>query len=470
MKKSELVFTAILVPLDFLMLILASLTAYFLRFNPAIVEIRPVIFDLQLKYYLTIVFFVAISWILIFAVSGLYSIKSNRRLIDQFYKIFTGCSGGMMLILIVIFFSRELFSSRFIVLASWIFSIIFVFIGRILIRGAQKFFLKKGIGISNLLIVGDGNIADSITRLFDKDKSFGYRIAKQIREIPDDLIGTMNKIIKKYEISEVLQCEDIGRKKSSELVDFCHERHLTYKYIPNLFEAQAINVEVWDTAGFPVIELKRTRLDGWKKILKRVFDIIGSFAAIIILSPIMIIIAIAIKLDSKGPVFFTYKERIGQGGKPFFYFKFRSMIDDACKMRYDPEFRKKVKDLRGWNKDNPMIKYKNDPRVTKVGRFIRRYSIDELPEFFNVLFGKMSLVGPRPHEPEEVAKYKKRHKKVLTIKPGITGMAQVSGRSDLEFSEEVRLDVYYIENWSFKLDLYILFKTPFILLKRISGG
>ncbi len=469
MKKSELVFTAILVPLDFLMLVLASLAAYFLRFNPSIVEIRPVIFDLQLKYYLTIVFFVAISWILIFAISGLYSIKLNRRLIDQFYKIFTGCSGGMMLILIVIFFSRELFSSRFIVLAGWIFSVIFVFIGRILIRGIQKIFLKKGIGINNLLIVGDGNVADSIIQLFNKDKSFGYRIAKQIKDIPDDLIETMNKIIKKYEISEILQCVDIGRQKSLDLVDFCHERHLTYKYIPNLFEAQAINVEVWDAAGFPVIELKRTLLDGWRKILKRVFDIIVSAIAIIIFSPIMLITAIAIKLNSKGPVFFTC-ERIGQGGKPFFYFKFRSMIDEAHKMRYDPEFRKNIKDLRGWNKDNPMIKYKGDPRVTKAGKFIRRYSIDELPEFFNVLFGKMSLVGPRPHEPEEVAKYRKRHKKVLTIKPGITGMAQVSGRSDLEFSEEVRLDVYYIENWSFKLDLYILFKTPLILLKRISGG
>ena len=469
MKKSELVFTAILVPIDFLMLMLASLAAYFLRFNPAIIEIRPVIFDLQLKYYLTIVLFVSISWILIFAISGLYSVKLNRRLIDQFYKIFTGCSGGMMLILIVIFFSRELFSSRFIVLAGWIFSIIFVFIGRILIRGIQKIFLKNGIGINNLLVVGDGSAAENIIRLFNKDKTFGYRIAKQMKDIPDDLTETMNKIIKKYEISEILQCVDIGRQKSLDLVDFCHERHLTYKYIPNLFEAQAINVEVWDAAGFPVIELKRTLLDGWRKILKRVFDIVASAIAIVIFSPVLIITAIAIKLNSKGPVFFTC-QRIGQGGKPFFYFKFRSMIDEAHKMRYDPEFRKNIKDLRGWNKDNPMIKYKSDPRVTKVGKFIRRYSIDELSEFFNVLFGKMSLVGPRPHEPEEVAKYRKRHKKVLTIKPGITGMAQVSGRSDLEFNKEARLDVYYIENWSFKLDLYILFKTPFILFKRISGG
>jgi len=135
-------------------------------------------------------------------------------------------------------------------------------------------------------------------------------------------------------------------------------------------------------------------------------------------------------------------------------------------MRYDNEFRNKVEDTRGWNEDNPMVKYKNDPRITKVGKFLRKTSLDELPEFFNVFIGKMSLVGPRPHEPEEVAKYKKRYKKLLTIKPGVTGLSQISGRSDLTFEDEAKLDTYYIENWSPKLDLYILLKTPFILFKK----
>ena len=132
-------------------------------------------------------------------------------------------------------------------------------------------------------------------------------------------------------------------------------------------------------------------------------------------------------------------------------------------MRYDPEFQAKVENMR---KGTPMLKFKNDPRLTRVGHFIRQYSIDELPEFFNVFIGRMSLVGPRPHEPEEVATYQKHHKKVLTLKPGVTGLPQISGRSDLNFEEEVRLDTYYIENWSLKLDLYILFRTPLVLLKR----
>ena len=152
--------------------------------------------------------------------------------------------------------------------------------------------------------------------------------------------------------------------------------------------------------------------------------------------------------------------RIGQGGKPFPYFKFRSMVPGTHNMRYREL---SEKDTR---KGAPVVKIENDPRITRVGGFIRKFSIDELPEFFLVLTGKMSLVGPRPHMPEEVAKYKPEHKKVLTIKPGITGLAQISGRADLDFDEEVRLDTYYIEHWSPWLDLYILFKTPIVVIFR----
>jgi lipopolysaccharide/colanic/teichoic acid biosynthesis glycosyltransferase len=179
----------------------------------------------------------------------------------------------------------------------------------------------------------------------------------------------------------------------------------------------------------------------------------------------MILTALLIKLDSFGPVFFsTFRGkptmRVGQGGKLFHYFKFRSMEPETHDQRYHELADQDVR------KGTPMVKIKDDPRITRIGKIIRRFSIDELPEFFLVLMGRMSLVGPRPHLPEEVAKYAKHHKKVLTIKPGITGMAQVSGRSDLDFEDEVRLDSYYIENWSILLDLFILFKTPFILVKK----
>jgi len=167
-----------------------------------------------------------------------------------------------------------------------------------------------------------------------------------------------------------------------------------------------------------------------------------------------------IKIDTKGPIFFTRKDddsplyRVGQGGKLFHYLKFRSMIDRSDSLRYT-----ELAD-RNLRKDGPMVKIQDDPRITRVGKFIRRYSIDELPELFLVFKGDMSLIGPRPHLPEEVAKYEHHHKKVLTIKPGMTGMAQISGRSDLTFEEEVKLDTYYIENWSMFLDFSILLKTP----------
>jgi lipopolysaccharide/colanic/teichoic acid biosynthesis glycosyltransferase len=139
------------------------------------------------------------------------------------------------------------------------------------------------------------------------------------------------------------------------------------------------------------------------------------------------------------------------------------MVDKAHQLRFDPKFVKKQEDIR---KGSPLMKFVNDPRITPVGRFIRKLSLDELPELFNVFIGKMSIVGPRPHEIEEVAKYENFHKRVLSIKPGMTGMAQVSGRSDLDFDEEVRLDVWYMENWSMKLDIMILFKTPWAVLKK----
>lgn len=220
-----------------------------------------------------------------------------------------------------------------------------------------------------------------------------------------------------------------------------------------------------EVAGTPVVEVKRTPLEGWGRIVKRIMDIIGASFLIILFSPVLITTTILIKLDSKGSILFSYKDdgeplyRVGQGGKLFHYYKFRSMIPGSDHMRYDELAENNMRN------DGPLVKIQNDPRITRVGKFIRRWSIDELPELFLVLVGKMSLVGPRPHLPEEVAKYARHHKKTLTIKPGITGLAQISGRSDLSFEEEVKLDTYYIENWSILLDLSILLRTPLAIIK-----
>jgi lipopolysaccharide/colanic/teichoic acid biosynthesis glycosyltransferase len=172
---------------------------------------------------------------------------------------------------------------------------------------------------------------------------------------------------------------------------------------------------------------------------------------------VFVVIAICIKMDTPGPVFFIQK-RVGYRGQEFWLFKFRSMYKDADKMKQQL--------LAHSERKGPLFKMKNDPRITRVGKFLRRTSLDELPQLFNVLIGNMSLVGPRPHLPSEVAEYQKHHRLLFTIKPGITGMAQVNGRSGLDFEDEVRFDLSYIQNWSLFLDIYIILKTIVVVLRR----
>jgi exopolysaccharide biosynthesis polyprenyl glycosylphosphotransferase len=205
-------------------------------------------------------------------------------------------------------------------------------------------------------------------------------------------------------------------------------------------------------AGVPVMVIKRTPLDGWGRILKRSFDLLGAAIGIVLLAIPCLVVALLIKIDSAGPVFVRL-DRVGEGQRRFRLWKFRSMIRDA-------EIMKTQLMDKNERSDGPLFKISADPRITRLGRWLRKTSVDELPQLFNVLRGDMSLVGPRPHEPAEVARYEKRHKKLLAIRPGITGMAQISGRSKLPWEEEVRLDTYYIEHWSLGLDLQILLRTP----------
>jgi exopolysaccharide biosynthesis polyprenyl glycosylphosphotransferase len=228
------------------------------------------------------------------------------------------------------------------------------------------------------------------------------------------------------------------------------------KVVPDLYEMTLNRVAVDDINGIPLIGVREVTISGWNFAIKRAIDIILCFIASIILAPIFLLIAIAIKVDSAGPVFFK-QVRIGRGGKPFVCYKFRSMREGA-----DREL-DKLADLN--EATGPLFKIKNDPRLTRMGRFFRRTSLDEFPQIINVLRGEMSLVGPRPPLPREVAQYEDWHKKRLEVAPGMSGLWQVSGRSLLTFDEMVMLDLFYIENWSLTLDLKIMLRTvPSVLL------
>ena len=468
MNKSELFFSFLLVPLDFLMIILAGISAYYLRFTNVAAEIRPVIFSLPFSDYFKILLLIALAWLIIFALAGLYNIKGSRRLTAEVYRVILACSTGLMLIVIMIFVFRELFSSRFIVLAGWLLAIVYISFARIIVRLIQITLLNYGIGVHKIVLVGNSNTTDALIHEFSSRKNSGYEVVKHLNNFNIEAGEDLAEFIKTCEVDEIMQSDpNLSKAEAIRLFDFADENHIIFKYAADLLGAKVLKTEVSEIAGIPVVEVKKTPLDGWGRIIKRIFDIILSLLFIIIFSPVFMIAVIMIKLDSRGPVIYK-NERVLKNGV-FKLFKFRSMIYQYCigddyGSKQALELEKKLIEEKSV-KTGPVYKIADDPRLTRVGKFIRCWSIDELPQFFNVLKGDMSLVGPRPHQPREVAKYERHHKKILTIKPGITGLAQISGRSDLSFEDEVKLDSYYIENWSLLFDIAILFRTPLAVLR-----
>ncbi len=457
MTKSEIFFSALLVPVDYLMIALAALAAYGLRFGSAVSEIRPVIYEIPFREFLNIVFIVAIFWIAIFALSGLYTMKGQRKNFQEISRVFFACSTATLAVIVFIFFSREFFSSRFIIMGTWGLSLIFVSLAHLIVRAIQTSFYKRGLGVHRLVIIGDDQLTEDFVKQVYKKPNLGLKITERFSDFSDKVKQRMIQMAESDKVDEVILTDSrLPKSDTLDLLGFCDNHHLTFKYAADLLEAQATNVEVQTIAGIPIIEIRKTALEGWGKVLKRLFDIVASVLIGIILSPLFLLISIFTKIDSRGPVLVKL-QRVGRQGRVFTLYKFRSMVKDAHAMK---------KELLKYNerRDGPLFKMKNDPRITRVGRFLRKTSLDEFPQLINILKGQMSIVGPRPHEPEEVAAYEKHHKKLLNIKPGITGLAQVSGRSDLGFEDEVKLDTYYIENWSFGLDLQIIFKTPVAVL------
>jgi len=460
MRKSNLTFTFLLLPVDFLMLLAAGWTAYFLRFK-TIVDLRPVFFEFSLVKYSSWLIALALAIILIFAIAGLYSLRARRTWLEDSIKIALACSAGVMLVIIAVFFKRELFSSRFIILAGWVLGIIFVILGRTIIRLTRRLFFKTGHGLTKVLLLGRGQIADELDRFFHQRSEWGYQVVGWVREpVVEDILEFLNQNrLGVAELDELVMAEpDLNKTAKLALLDFCNEHNLTFRYAADLFETQTSKIRVETWAGIPVMAIQHTPLEGWGRIFKRLFDIIFSALGLIILSPLFAVLALLIKIDSSGHAVVGL-ERVGEKGRKFKLYKFRSMVKNAAQLK---------KELLSQNeRSGPLFKIKADPRVTRLGKFLRVSSLDEFPQLWNVLRGEMSLVGPRPHELGEVDGYQKAHKRLLTIKPGITGMAQISGRADLDFETEAQLDIFYIENWSPRLDLQILIKTlPVVLSCR----
>lgn len=466
MKKSELFFNAIQVPIDFAMIVLAAITAFAVRNVPSIIQLKPKLYSFPFDVYLRMVLIVAPLFLLVYALEGLYDIRATRKFWKEVFRVFGATSIGLVIIIVAIFLKREWFSSRFIILAAWLLIITYVVLARYLLQLIQKWLLrKKGIGVHRVLLIGKNSKMDAISDTIRGNKKLGYKIIDQIDTAH---LKAVQMIKKERGIDEIILCESsITDDEQEKLIDYCAINNITYKYIPT--GLQTAKFEIGVLGGEPLIEIKNTPLDGWGRIAKRTFDIFFSLLGLILLSPVMLLIALAIKLDSRGPIIYK-NERIGDNGKRFYVYKFRYMKWECCITKSNPDNKKALeyeKELikKQSVRKGPLYKIKADPRKTRVGSFIERYSLDELPQFFNVLFGSMSLVGPRPHQEREIEKYMDYHRRLLTIKPGVSGMAQISGRSDLDFEDEYRLDLYYIENWSLLLDVIICLKTVGILFK-----
>jgi exopolysaccharide biosynthesis polyprenyl glycosylphosphotransferase len=449
-KKADLFFNVLRLPMDFLMLLAAGATTYILR-TQILQTFRPVLFEFNLPFvrYLYLVVFVSVLFIISYTISGLYLMKVRMSIAEELSKILVSSSAAVMTIIVYIFLRQELFNSRFLILGGWFFAVLFVFLGRMLVRYLQVFFVSKyDFGIHKIMIVGNDRAATNIIDEITKNPSSGYRMVKRFLNIEIEEIGFW---VGNTGVDEVILANhDYPPDKIVELIDFCNENHLIFKFVPNLSQTMTTNYDVGVINGMPLIELKRTALDGWGKVIKRVLDIFSGTLGLLALSPFMGVIAFAIKWETEGPVFARLK-RVSKN-KEFDLLKFRGMIQNAEEL-------KPYLALFNERQDGPLFKIKNDPRITGVGRFIRKYRLDEIPQFWNILKGDMSLVGPRPHQPDEIERYQKHHRRVLAIKAGATGLAQVSGSSDLPFDQEVALDTFYIENWSLFLDLKIILRT-----------
>lgn len=474
MKPSEIILGLLKIPVDFAMGIVAFILAYNIRTKTDLIPGVELPLDLNLfpplNDYISFSATVLVVLIAMLAISKMYSLKNDIRLSKEIGQVFVITAAWLMLIIAYFFVVREFPFSRLVLAYSWLLTAILISVGRTGIRIIELSLLRANIGKRRLVFIGNNNITESLYKRMKKNpryKIVGFIGAKDGSSLKHlGSVQELETIIKKHHIEEILQTtSDLSKTQDTDILEFCREHHIEYSFVPNILSMYKANVEVQTLSEYPVIKMKPTPLDGWGRVLKRGFDFVGALIGIILLSPFLLISALAIKLDSKGTILFKYLDdgsrvkRVGQYGKLFHFYKFRTMHPNTHNLRYTKLAEKDVR------KGSPLVKIKDDPRVTRVGKFLRKTSIDELPQLINVLKGEMSLVGPRPHLPEEVARYEKHHKFVLAIKPGITGLAQISGRSDLDFEEEVRLDTYYIENWSLWMDIKIIFKTFGVLLK-----
>ena len=458
-KKLEKIFV---VGIDFISINFAWIVYYFLRVESGLFAIftSPEFFASMAVIY--------IYWLLIFTFVGMYKTWFASSRFDELTTLFKASFIGIF-ILFTLIFSDDLkegvqHANRFLIFIYWGVFLVSVGFGRLLIRSIQRKLLINGYGRRNALIVGYNPKAQEIHRTIKKYKGLGLDVVayvavkdKNVGKKYDgvkvfDTVEKIEKVIRDNGVKEIiLALEKHEDDVFMNVIAKCENEDVNLKIVPDLYEIISGQARTTQIYGFPLIDIMPQLMPAWEKKVKRFLDIIFSFLVLVITLPITIVTAILIKLDSEGPIFFK-QERTGLNGENFYVYKFRSMVKDAEK------------------KSGPVWSQKNDPRVTKVGAFIRKVRIDEIPQMINVLKGEMSLVGPRPERPYFVEKLSNEfplYKRRLKVRPGVTGWAQVKHKYDETLDDvktKLRFDLFYIENMSLRMDFKILFRTIFVVL------
>jgi exopolysaccharide biosynthesis polyprenyl glycosylphosphotransferase len=462
---------------DAVLVWLAFWTAYQLRYSLEIGgAVRPADYEPFSTFHTKAAFFVGLT-LVIFVVRGLYRLPRTIGFLDEVQILVGGTTTAMAGVILTAFLGRFV-PSRLVFIYAWGVAIAFLLVRRLITRGIRRWLWSREIGVDRVLVVGAGETGRRLMQAMMGTPALGYRVVGFVDDATttDALaVATENgvtrterlgatddirELVGRLDVDEVIVALPAeAHDRTLGIIDHCRQSAVTFKVVPDLLQLSLDRVDLGEVAGMPLIGLKDASIRGANLIAKRMIDIAIALVVLAAMAIPMAIIALLIRRDSAGPILFR-QTRVGRDGAHFTCLKFRCMVENADEQRAELIRASGVSDPR-------LFKLPDDPRLTRVGKHVRRWSLDELPQFINVLRGEMSVVGPRPALPEEVASYDDWHHQRLLVTPGLTGLWQVNGRSNLTFDEMVRLDLYYAEHWSAWLDFKIVVRTlPAILTRR----
>ncbi|MGH7158035.1 MAG: sugar transferase [Candidatus Saccharimonadales bacterium] len=472
--NASLIYNAILIVGDFLALVAAFIAAYILRVKLGVGIDQAPVGPTSGRTFVAVFLSVLPFWILIFALLGLYNSNIYEKRFKEFGRLLIGSFVGLLFVIFWDFISNEpIFPARLIPIYGFLFGFVFLVIFRNLARYVRSRLFKYGIGLTKVLLVGNTAMTRDIVEWL-ADRRSGYYVVAivggkkgQSLRYPAKLYGSFGSFLQSHkgDLHGIIQTElYVDESRNASILNYAQKNHISYRFVPGNTEVFVGKLEVeLFRSSVPVITVHQTAIFGWGRIVKRLFDIVVGGILLLIATPIMLFIALASKMSGSGTVFFR-QYRLTRFNYRFKVFKFRTQYqkydgttpEEAFAMMGNPELAVK------YRKNGDSLP--NDPRITPIGKFLRKTSLDELPQLINVVRGDISLVGPRALIPQELSTYKKRHT-ILAVKSGLTGLAVVSGRRDISFEERRKLDLYYVQNWSFWLDIIILLKTVRAVLR-----